>query len=95
MARPLDLIVEEMLDYIEQARSYTQDMTFDQYSSDAKTQRAVERCIEVISEASRHVPEEIKGKYSKVPWPSRCLFQIIPAARRGSAMPLARPQHVR
>jgi uncharacterized protein with HEPN domain len=27
MARPLDLIVEEMLDYIEQARSYTQDMT--------------------------------------------------------------------
>ena len=60
---PLDLIVEEMLDYIEQAMSYTQDMTFDQYSSDAKTQRAVERCIEVISEASRHVPEEIKGKY--------------------------------
>ena len=43
MARPLDLIVEEMLDYIEQAMSYTQDMTFDQYSSDAKTQRAVER----------------------------------------------------
>ena len=36
MARPLDLIVEEMLDYIEQARSYTQDMTFDQYSSDAR-----------------------------------------------------------
>jgi uncharacterized protein with HEPN domain len=67
MARPLDLIVEEMLDYIEQARSYTQDMTFDQYSFDAKTQRAVEQCIEVISEASRHVPDEIKGKYSQVP----------------------------
>jgi len=30
MARPLDLVVEEMLDYIEQARAYTQDMTFDQ-----------------------------------------------------------------
>ena len=68
MARPLDLIIEEMLDYIEQARSYTQDMTFDQYSFDAKTQRAVEQCIEVISEASRHVPEEIKGKYSQIPW---------------------------
>ena len=68
MARPLDLIVGEMLDYIEQAMSYTQDMTFDQYSSDTKTQRAVERCIEVISEASRHVPEEIKGKYSMIPW---------------------------
>lgn len=68
MARPLELIVEEMLDYIEQARSYTQDMTFDQYFSDARTQRAVERCIEVISEASRHVPDEIKVKYSDIPW---------------------------
>ena len=68
MARPLDLIVEEMLDYIEQAQTYTQDMTFDQYFSDAKTQRAVERCIEVISEASRHVPNAIKEKYSQIPW---------------------------
>jgi uncharacterized protein with HEPN domain len=56
MPRPLDLVVEEMLDYIEQARGYVQDMTFEVYSSDQKTQRAVERCIEVISEASRHIP---------------------------------------
>jgi uncharacterized protein with HEPN domain len=68
MARPLDLILEEMLDFIEQARAYTQNMTFDQYFSDGKTQRAVERCIEVISEASRHVPDEIKAKYPDIPW---------------------------
>ena len=43
-------------------------MAFDACSTDAKTQRAVERCIEVISEASRHVPDEIKGKYSQIPW---------------------------
>ena len=68
MVRPLEFVVEEMLDYIEQATLYTQDMTFDQYASDTKTQRAVERCIEVISEASRHIPDEIKGKYSQIPW---------------------------
>jgi uncharacterized protein with HEPN domain len=68
MARPLDLIVEEMLDYIEQAISYVRGMTFEQYSSDRKTQRAVERCIEVISEASRHIPDEIKGRRPDIPW---------------------------
>ena len=68
MARPLDLIVEEMLDYIEQARAYAQDMMFEQYLSDQKTQRAVERCIEVISEASRHIPDDIKGKHPRIPW---------------------------
>ena len=68
MARPLDLIVEEMLDYIEQARTYAQDMTFEQYFADQKTQRAVERCIEVISEGSRHIPDEIKAKHLQIPW---------------------------
>ncbi len=68
MARPLGLIVEEMLDYIEQASSYVADMTFEQYSSDRKTQRAVERCIEVISEASRHIPDELKSRRPDIPW---------------------------
>lgn len=68
MARPLTPIVEEMLDYIEQAIGYVAGMTFEQYSSDRKTQRAVERCIEVISEASRHVPDEIKARRPDIPW---------------------------
>jgi uncharacterized protein with HEPN domain len=68
MARPLDLVIEELLDYIEQASTYARGMTFEQYSSDRKTQRAVERCIEVISEASRHIPDEVKGKHSEIPW---------------------------
>ena len=68
MPRPLDLVVEEMLDYIEQARGYVQDMTFEVYSSYQKTQRAVERCIEVISEASRHLRDDIKAKYAEIPW---------------------------
>jgi uncharacterized protein with HEPN domain len=68
MPRPLDLIVEEMLDYIEQARSFTADITFEQYRSDRRTQRAVERCIEIISEASRHLPDNIKQEYTEIPW---------------------------
>lgn len=68
MARPLDLVVEEMLDYIEQAVSYVSGMTFEQYASDRKTQRAVERCIEVISEGSRHIPDDLKAKRQDIPW---------------------------
>ena len=30
--------------------------------------RTVERCIEIISEATRHLPKEIKAKYPDVPW---------------------------
>ena len=29
----------------------------------------IERCVEVVSEASRHVPAEQKARFPDVPWP--------------------------
>ena len=29
---------------------------------------AVERCLEIISEASRHVPAELKARHPEIPW---------------------------
>ncbi len=31
--------------------------------------RTLERCIEIVSEATRHLPEEVKSRYPDVPWP--------------------------
>lgn len=68
MAQPLPVIIEDILDHIEQAQSFVGDMTFEQFRDDKKTQRAVERCLEVISEASRHVPDDVKDKHPQIPW---------------------------
>jgi uncharacterized protein with HEPN domain len=29
---------------------------------------AIERCVEIISEASRHLPPHMKAKHPEVPW---------------------------
>lgn len=68
MPQPLDMVVEDILDAIEQAQSYVESMTLDQYRADRKTQRAVERCLEIISEASRRIPQEIKDRHNQLPW---------------------------
>jgi uncharacterized protein with HEPN domain len=68
MARPLLYRIEDMLDAIEEARSYIGDMTLAQFEADRKTQRAVERCIQVISEAAKDVPKELKAKHKEIPW---------------------------
>jgi len=34
----------------------TKDLTFESYYADFKTRRAVERRVEIISEATRHIP---------------------------------------
>lgn len=31
--------------------------------------RALERCFEIVSEASRRIPDEWKGEYPHIPWP--------------------------
>jgi uncharacterized protein with HEPN domain len=62
MARPLEVIVEELLDYITQARTYAADLTFEQYFADQKTQRAVERCIAAIGNVFRHEYHNIAAR---------------------------------
>jgi uncharacterized protein with HEPN domain len=38
------------------------------YLADRRTRDAVERNLERISEASRHIPSEIKARYTAIPW---------------------------
>jgi uncharacterized protein with HEPN domain len=68
MPRPLWLILDEMLDHIEQARAFARHPTFNDYLQDRMAQRAVERCIEIISEASRHIPDDVKANHLQIPW---------------------------
>ena len=68
MARPLDIVIEDILEAIEQAQTFVEDMTIEHYRNDVKTQRAVERCLEIISEASRSIPKRAKERYKEIPW---------------------------
>lgn len=42
---------------------------FAAYRADIQLRLAVERCVEIVSEASRHVPETDKARFPDVPWP--------------------------
>ena len=39
------------------------------YRQDIKLRRALERCVEIVSEASRRIPDELKAEFPDVPWP--------------------------
>lgn len=42
--------------------------SFVQGSRDKRTILAIERSIEIIGEAARHLSDELKEKYSDIPW---------------------------
>lgn len=68
--RDVSLRAQDMLNAIAEIEDYLGDAGFDVYQEDARLRRAVERCVEIISEASRHIPPDLQQQYPDVPWAS-------------------------
>ena len=63
------LAIHDMLEHIAHARSVTSQMTFDAFVGSTLHRLAAERTIEIISEASRRIHEELKATEPGIPWP--------------------------
>ena len=57
-----------MLENIMLARSFIAGSTFGEFQSDRRTSYAVVRCLEIISEASRRLPADLKARHSSIAW---------------------------
>ena len=60
--------LEDILDAIAKVAKFINVMTFDQFSADDKTVFAVIRALEIIGEATKHIPEQVRESYPKLPW---------------------------
>lgn len=65
--QPLDYL-NDILESINDIREFTRDMSYEDFIGDRKTLKAVIRCFEVIAEATKALPSEIKENYQKIPW---------------------------
>jgi uncharacterized protein with HEPN domain len=43
-------------------------MSYETFRADVRTVYAVTRCLEIISEASRRLPKQLKARHSDIPW---------------------------
>jgi len=59
---------EDILFNAEAALRFTAGMTFSDFETDQKTHYAVVRCLEIVSEASRRLGPDLKGRHPGVPW---------------------------
>lgn len=57
-----------MLDAIISIERFTMGKTFETYVADEMLRDAVERNVERLSEASRHVPDELRQANADIPW---------------------------
>jgi len=66
--RPIDLLLNDMLDAIDRVEQYTKGMSFDAFSNDQKSIDAVVRNLEIIGEAANRLPDDFKERHSSMEW---------------------------
>jgi uncharacterized protein with HEPN domain len=60
--------LRDMLHHIDMAERFAQGRTFESLRDDLMPLYAVTRCLEIISEASRRLSDELKARHRQMPW---------------------------
>ncbi len=77
MPRDYRLQVDDILEAIARVREYTAQMSEEAFASDHKTQDAVIRNLEIIGEAARNLPEDIRASADHIEWHKIIAFRNV------------------
>lgn len=68
MARKVGHVLHDILEAIARVEHITRGKSFDDFERSWELRWLVQRAIEIISEASRAIPDELKNLRPEVPW---------------------------
>ena len=63
-----DGTLRDVLHHIDLASQFVRGFDREAFKADLRTVYAVTRCLEIISEASRRLPEEMKARHPNISW---------------------------
>ena len=63
-----DTALRDILHHIELATRFVAGLDREVFLNDTRTIYAVTRCLEIISEASRRLPDGLKARHPGIPW---------------------------
>lgn len=59
---------EDIIDNPDAAQRFVAGMTYEAFAADQRTNYAVVRCLEIVSEASRRLTDAMRERHPDVPW---------------------------
>lgn len=62
--------IRDIFENLAAIENFTTGLDLAGFCQDRKTAYAVTRALEIISEASRHLPSEVKDRHPEVDWPA-------------------------
>jgi uncharacterized protein with HEPN domain len=68
MARKVAHVIHDILEAIERVEEITHGKSFDEFKDSWQLRWLVQRAIEIISEASRAIPDDLADTRPEIPW---------------------------
>jgi len=68
LKRDYRILIQDVLSAIDSINLFIEGMSFELFKDDDKTSSAVIRKFEIIGEAIKHVPLDIREQYPEIPW---------------------------
>jgi len=68
MSDKLLIYLKDIIMAINSIENFIEGLDFDQFKIDDKTSSAVIRKFEIIGEATKNIPDNIREQYSQIPW---------------------------
>lgn len=60
--------ISHILTAIQEIETNTSGLSLDEFKENRFRQLGIERCLEIICEASRHLPDVLKDSHPEIPW---------------------------
>lgn len=68
MNREFEDYLSDILDAMGKAQQFVGNLSYEEFSEDDKTVFAVVRALEIVGEATKNIPNDIRNEYLEVPW---------------------------
>jgi len=68
MSREFLDFIEDILDGMNKAEVLLEGVSYSQFETDFRINFAVVRALEIIGEAAKRLPEELRHRYPNIPW---------------------------
>lgn len=70
MKRNVRVYINDIHNNMRKAVDYIGQLDYEAFCADDRTNYAVIRCLEIIGEASKNIPDSIRNSYPEIPWRS-------------------------
>ena len=70
-------LLSDIILNLEMVLEFSQEHSFQSFSTDIKTQYAIDRCFEIIGEAARNLSEEFVLENSNIEWHKLAAFRNV------------------